>query len=111
MTVFTASEISSKIQLDDLIESGWPKSRSFIWVITPRVPSDPTKSRVKSYPDADFGALDPVVISRPSGKATLNAKTFSRIVPYRTELVPDALVAHMPPIDASAPGSTVNISP
>ena len=42
---------------------------------------------------------------------TVSPSTFSRIVPYRTAVVPDARVAAMPPIVASAPGSTGNISP
>ena len=42
---------------------------------------------------------------RPSAVTTVSASTFSRIVPYRTAFVPEARVAAMPPIDASAPGS------
>jgi hypothetical protein len=39
------------------------------------------------------------------------ALTLSRILPYLTVLVPEARVEAMPPSEASAPGSTVNMSP
>jgi hypothetical protein len=38
----------------------------------------------------------------PSAITTSMLRTFSRIVPYKTALVPDALVAHMPQMEASA---------
>jgi hypothetical protein len=43
---------------------------------------------------------------RPSGRTTVSDSTFSRIVPYRTAVVPEARVAAIPPKVASAPGST-----
>ena len=46
-----------------------------ISVVTPKVPSEPTKSRVKSYPEADFMQLDPVRIIRPSGSTTSRPST------------------------------------
>ena len=71
----------------------------------PSVPSEPTNNRVKSYPAADLRALLDVRIIRPSARTTVSPKTFSRIVPYRTAFVPEALVAAIPPSEASAPGS------
>ena len=53
----------------------------------------------------------PVRIIRPSAVTTVNPSTFSRIVPYRTAVVPEARVAVMPPMVASAPGSIGNINP
>ena len=50
-------------------------------------------------------------MTRPSASTAVSASTFSLIVPYRTAVVPDARVAVMPPIVASAPGSTGNIRP
>ena len=47
----------------------------------------------------------------PSASTTVSPRTASRIVPYRTAVVPEARVAAMPPIVLSAPGSTVNIVP
>lgn len=41
----------------------------------------------------------------PSASTTSRFTTFSLMVPYRTALVPDALVAAIPHRDASAPGS------
>jgi hypothetical protein len=41
----------------------------------------------------------------------VNDRTFSRMVPYRTALVPEARVAAMPPKLASAPGSIGKKSP
>jgi hypothetical protein len=39
-----------------------------------------------------------VLITRPLGNTTVSDSTFSRIVPQRTELVPEARVAAMPPM-------------
>ena len=47
----------------------------------------------------------------PVGKHHGQPRTVSRIVPYRTVVVPDAPVATMPPIVASAPGSTQKYTP
>jgi hypothetical protein len=51
------------------------------------------------------------LITLPSGRTAVRLITFSLIVPYFTALVPDALVAAIPPIEASAPGSTGKKSP
>ena len=75
-------------------------------VINPKVPSDPIISFVKSYPAADFFDLPPVLIIFPFANTTSKPKTFSRIVPYLTAVVPEALVAAIPPSEAFAPGST-----
>ena len=42
----------------------------------------------------------------PSAKTAVSLRTFSRIDPYRTVVVPAAPVEAIPPIVASAPGST-----
>ena len=47
----------------------------------------------------------------PSAKTAVSAKTFSRIEPYLTVVVPAAPVEAMPPIVASAPGSTEKNKP
>jgi hypothetical protein len=52
-----------------------------------------------------------VRIARPSAVTTVKPSTASRIVPYRTAVVPEARVAAMPPMVASAPGSSGNIRP
>jgi hypothetical protein len=111
MTVSTAPLIESNEQTAAETASGMGCSRSVTSVMTPSVPSDPTNNRVKSYPAADFRARVPVVTTRPSAITTVRPKTFSRIVPYRTAVVPDARVAAMPPMVASAPGSIGNASP
>ena len=80
-------------------------------VIMPNVPSEPTIRLVRSYPDEDLRARLPVLIIRPSARTTSKANTFSFIVPYLTAVVPDALVAAIPPSDAFAPGSTVKKRP
>ena len=59
---------------------------------------------MRSYPAEDFLALEPVFIILPSDITTLRPITFSFIVPYLTAVVPEALVAAMPPIEAFAPG-------
>ena len=63
------------------IASGMPESRNVSSTITPSVPSEPTKSRVRSYPAADLRARRAVRITRPSASTTVRASTFSRIVP------------------------------
>src|SRR6185295_13181049 len=50
-------------------------------------------------------------MTRPSARTAVSPSTFSRIVPYRTAVVPEARVAAMPPIVASAPGSTGKVRP
>ena len=87
-------------------------------VMTPSVPSDPTNRCVRSYlwqinvqerlrtegeeahpslicappplphPALDFFTRRPRRVIRPSGSTTVRPITFSRIVPYRTALVP-----------------------
>ena len=47
----------------------------------------------------------------PSDRTTSRFNVFSRMVPYLTALVPLAPVAHIPHIDAFAPGSTGNQRP
>src|SRR5579872_5626340 len=49
--------------------------------MTPSVPSEPTKRRVRSYPAEDFFALVAVVIISPSAVTTFKATTLSFIVP------------------------------
>eukprot|EP00967_Tisochrysis_lutea_P018763 scaffold21262_cov30-Tisochrysis_lutea.AAC.2 len=75
-------------------------------VMTARVPSDPISSRVKSYPAELLRARPPVRITSPEASTAVRPSTFSRMVPYRTAEVPEAPVATMPPMEASAPGST-----
>ncbi len=77
----------------------------------PSVPSLPTNNLLISYPADDFLALVPVLIILPSAKTTSIWRTFSRIVPYNTAVVPDALVAAIPPNVAFAPGSTEKNNP
>ena len=55
--------------------------RSVISVITPSVPSLPTKMRVRSYPALDFFARRAVRTIFPSPVTTVIDRTFSRIVP------------------------------
>jgi hypothetical protein len=50
-------------------------------------------------------------MTSPFGRTTVRPRTVSRIVPYRTAVVPEARVAAMPPIVASAPGSTQKAMP
>src|SRR5215218_4929162 len=59
-----------------------------ISVNTPKVPSEPTKRLVRSYPAEDFIAIPPVRITVPSASTTSSPKTWSRITPYRTAFVP-----------------------
>ena len=91
--------------------SGLPCNFKLISVMKPSVPSEPNIKCVRSYPAEDFLALVPVLIILPSGSTTSKPRTCSLIVPNFTVFVPDALVAHIPPIEALAPGSTGKKSP
>jgi len=63
------------------IASGIPCRRSVSSVRMPRVPSEPTRRRVRSYPADDFRARPPVRMIEPSAITASTAMTFSRIVP------------------------------
>jgi hypothetical protein len=106
ITEFTASSMVGKEQTAEAMASGIPNNFRVTSVMMPRVPSEPTNKRVRSYPAADFRLRRAVCITRPSDKTTFNDMTVSRIVPYRTAVVPLARVDAIPPIEASAPGST-----
>ena len=57
----------------------------------------------------ECGSVVQVVVAIDvDGRTTVMAMTFSLIVPYFTAAVPEAAQAHIPPIVASAPGSTMN---
>ena len=77
----------------------------------PKVPSEPINKLVKLYPAEVFFVRVPVLIISPFGNTTLRPITTVRIVPYLTAIVPEADVAAMPPIEASAPGSIGKNSP
>ena len=111
MTTSTALSIVGKSQTAAEIASGWPFNATVNSVIIPKVPSLPTNNLFKSYPADDFLAFVPVLITLPSANTISIAKTFSRIVPYKTAVVPDALVAAIPPKVAFAPGSTEKNNP
>ena len=79
--------------------------------MTPRVPSLPIKSLVKSYPAEDLCGRLFVVIIFPSAITTRRPTTLSFIVPYLCARVPEQLVPHIPPIKACIPGSGGKNSP
>mmetsp|Transcript_32814 Transcript_32814/g.79772 ORF Transcript_32814/g.79772 Transcript_32814/m.79772 type:complete len:212 (-) Transcript_32814:596-1231(-) len=110
-TQFAACLSESKTTVAAITSDGTGWSLTVTDVMTPSVPSDPIKSDVKSYPAEFFGARVPVFVIVPSAKTHSSANTLSRIVPYRTAVVPDAEVAAIPPMVASAPGSTTKFNP
>ena len=67
-------------------------------VITPRVPSDPMNSEVRSYPATSLRAPLPVRSTVPSARTTSRPSAESRVTPYLTHRMPPALVARLPPI-------------
>ncbi len=107
----TASARPGKAHTAAAIASGTGCRRTVSSVITPRVPSEPTRRRVRSYPADDFLARPAVRTTSPFASTAVSETTLSRIVPYRTVVVPDAPVAAIPPSVASAPGSTGKKSP
>ena len=81
ITVSTAPASVSNEQAAAEIASGMPQSRSCTSVMMPSVPSEPTKSRVRSYPAADLRARPPVRTTWPSAVTTVSPSTASRMVP------------------------------
>mmetsp|Transcript_4085 Transcript_4085/g.7006 ORF Transcript_4085/g.7006 Transcript_4085/m.7006 type:complete len:201 (-) Transcript_4085:82-684(-) len=110
-TASAASLRFSKTHFAAMTCSGIGCSLTVTLVITPSVPSDPVISEVRSYPADDFRAAVPHLAIVPSGNTHSSPRMFSLIVPYFTAVVPEAPVATIPPIVASAPGSTTNCIP
>mmetsp|Transcript_33961 Transcript_33961/g.72052 ORF Transcript_33961/g.72052 Transcript_33961/m.72052 type:complete len:480 (-) Transcript_33961:119-1558(-) len=81
------------------------------WVITPRVPSDPANSCVRSYPAEDFRTNRLVSIKSPFGSTICSDTKFSRDVPYFKVDRPDPLVAAIPPTEGFEDGSGPNSRP
>ena len=66
----------------------------------PSVPSEPTKSFVRSIPLDDLSAFErtpPVVMTAPSASTTSAPSTYADVVPQRTACGPLALFAAIPP--------------
>ena len=74
-TAWPACRKASKTASEVLEVSGRGLIFNVISVITPSVPSDPTKSRVRSYPEADFMQDVPVRVILPSGRTTSSPST------------------------------------
>ena len=87
--------------------SGTGRSATVTSVITPRVPSAPTKSRVRSYPATPLAVRRPVRSTSPEASTTSSPRTYSVVTPYLTQHMPPALVETLPPIveDSQEPGS------
>ncbi|KIX76488.1 hypothetical protein SF12_18555 [Streptomyces sp. MBRL 601] len=65
---------------------------------TPRLPSEPTKSRVRSYPATPLAVRRPVVRRRPSARTTSRPRTYSAVTPYLTQHRPPEAVPMLPPM-------------
>lgn len=87
--------------------AGAGRSATVTSVITPRVPSEPTKSRVRSYPATPLAVRRPVRSTSPEASTTSSPSTYSVVTPYLTQHIPPALVATLPPMvdDSHEPGS------
>jgi hypothetical protein len=66
--------------------------------ITPRVPSEPVISAVRSYPATPLKVRWPVETRVPSASTTSRASTESRVTPYLAQRSPPAFVATFPPM-------------
>src|SRR5690606_6447004 len=78
--------------------SGAGTSRVTTFVTTPRVPSDPTTSPVRSRPVTPFAVRWPVRMTSPPGSTTSRAVTQSAVTPYLRQHRPPAFVATFPPM-------------
>ena len=90
---FTPPGKAIRIACDTL---GIPCNFNVASVIIAKVPSEPINKRVISYPAEDFLALDPVLITVPSGSTAVRLSTFSRMEPYLTAVDPLQRHAHIP---------------
>ena len=75
LMAFPASSRVSKAAEQAAAFSGFGLILRIISVTTPRVPSEPTNNRVKSYPDTHFIQLEPVRRISPSGRTTSSPST------------------------------------
>ncbi len=93
--------------------AGTGTSRTVAPTMTPRVPSEPTSSAVRSSPVTPFTVRCPVETRRPSASTTSRPSTASRVTPYFTHRSPPAFVAMLPPTVeiAALAGSGANRSP
>ena len=66
--------------------------------MTPRVPSEPTISRVRSYPATPLTVRRPVRSTSPEASTTSSPSTESVVTPYFTQHSPPAFVERLPPI-------------
>lgn len=64
----------------------------------PRLPSEPTKSLVRSYPATPLAVRRPVVRRRPSARTTSRPRTYSAVTPYFTQHRPPEAVPMFPPM-------------
>ena len=110
-TASTAFFTDGKTARAAVIASGMPYTFSVSSVMTPSVPSEPTNMPFRWIPEEDLAARLPVWMMSPFASTTSRSLTWSRMMPYRTEVVPLAFVAAIPPSVASAPGSTVKNKP
>src|SRR4051794_23230183 len=97
--------MDGNVQTATLVETGLTVTFSVASVTRPRVPSDPMKSLVRSYPAELFRGRCLVLMIVPSAMTTVKLRTHSRIVPYLYAFVPLHPVPTMPPIIAPGPGS------
>ncbi len=83
------------INPSNLLVSGKRRMRSFAFVMTPSVPSDPMRSCLSSGPEADAGTG--LVATDPDGETSVRLSTMSSILPYCVEYCPADREAIQPP--------------
>ncbi len=97
LTVLPAWRTESKAAISVRTVSGRFTMRRMIFVATPSVPSEPTKTPVRSYPGASsVGA--PSVTTSPEGRTTSSPITCVTVKPYLRQCAPPAFSATLPPM-------------
>src|SRR5882724_1606006 len=71
-------------------------------VITPNVPSVPTKPATRSYAVTPLAVRRPQRSTSPPISATSRPSTYSRVTPYLNARGPPALVDALPPIEQNS---------
>ena len=75
VTARPASTTSAKVATMVEVGGGSGRRRRVASVMTPRVPSDPTKRRFRSYPATSFTVRPPKRTTRPSARTTSSPRT------------------------------------
>src|ERR1700704_893065 len=97
LTAAPASLVEGKAAKSVCTHTGRFTIRRIIFVAIPNVPSEPTKTPIKSYPGTSK-TLPPKCTTEPSASTTSNPKTCVVVNPYFKQCAPPEFSATFPPM-------------